>query len=802
MALVINTNISSLGAQRQLSGSGMTLDRATERLSSGLRVNSAKDDAAGLAIATRMTSQVRGLDQAVRNANDGVSLIQTAEGALQESTNILQRMRELAVQSSNGIYSDSDRKTLDAENKQLIAELDRISKTTSFNGRNLLDGTLGSVDLQVGASSGQTISFKISAMDSKNLGLGSTTADVSGDRITYDGTTDVGQGNIVINGIGLKAITNLGSTTLTDTQLKDVLADINENVEGVTASGFNIAKASTAGTGILSATETLRITLGSADGGASVNYDVSNTANMTELVDKINAATGGSVVAALDDAGKLSLSNTTGGTITVAFDDAAPFAAAAAGANLGTITGITDAGTNGTETFNGSIALTSTSGEPITITTGANGTDADLAVLGFRRTEASGEVLGNTLASAAQNGALANNDLKINGVDIGVVAANAGLQAKVDAINAQSDATGVTASVVARESYTTNHTKNYQELTQSGVLAFANNDTLVVNGVTVTLTGSATLTAAEIAEDLNAQTANTGVKAFVAENGTLRLASEGNITLTDGTGGAVADFGTLTALDGTTSASGVAEPTSTLAGEAGSININGTAVSLTNLGNLDTMVTDLNAVSATTGVTAKIDDNGELQLSSNSTINLKVGQTNGFASAFALGLTVTASQGTANRYEDDVITINPRIKLDSANDTPISVEVTTTGATNTGLLNQNTSLASTVTGSAISNLSIATKAGATAALKSIDTALDTINDTRSQLGSINNRLDFTVSNLTSISEKTTAARSRIIDADFAQETANLSRSTVLQQAATAMLAQANQRPQNVLSLLR
>ncbi len=107
-----------------------------------------------------------------------------------------------------------------------------------------------------------------------------------------------------------------------------------------------------------------------------------------------------------------------------------------------------------------------------------------------------------------------------------------------------------------------------------------------------------------------------------------------------------------------------------------------------------------------------------------------------------------------------------------------------------------------MTGSAISNLSIATKAGATEALKSIDTALDTINDTRSQLGSINNRLDFTVSNLTSISEKTTAARSRIIDADFAQETANLSRSTVLQQAATAMLAQANQRPQNVLSLLR
>lgn len=802
MALVINTNMASINAQRQLSNSGMSLDRATERLSSGQRINSAKDDAAGLAISNRMTSQVRVLDQAIRNANDGVSLIQTAEGALQESTNILQRMRELAVQSSNGIYSDSDRATLNAEVKQLVAELDRIAETTSFNGRKLLDGNLGDVSLQVGADAGQTVSFSISAMNSSKLGLGSTSADLTGDRITYDGTTDVGQGNIVINGIGLKAITNLGSATLTESQLSDVIADINENVEGVEASGFNVVKADTAGTGVLSASQTLRITLGSADGGASVNYDVSNTASMDELVSKINAVSGGNVVASKDESGKLTLSNTTGGTITVAYDNAVPFAAAEAGASLQTITGITDTGSDGTQAFNGSIALKSTNGETITITTGANGTDADLAVLGFRRTEAAGEVLGGSLNSSAQNGALANNDLKINGVDIGVVAANAGLQAKVDAINTKSDQTGVTASVMARDSYTTNHTKNYQELTQSGALAFSTGDDIVVNGVTVTLTGSATLTAAEIAEDLNAASANTGVKAFVAENGTLRLASEGNITLTDGTTGAVASFGTLTALDGTTAASGVTEATSTLAGEAGSININGTAVSLTNLGNLDTIVTDLNAVSATTGVTAKIDDNGELQLSSNSTINLKVGQTNGFASAFALGLTVTSSQGTANRYEDDVITIDPRIKLDSANDAPISVEVTATGATNTGLKNQNTSLSSTVTGTAISSLSVATRSSAQAAISSIDTALNTINDTRSILGSVNNRLDFTVSNLSSIAEKTTAARSRIVDADFAVETANLSRSQVLQQASTAMLAQANARAQNVLSLLR
>ena len=161
MALVINSNIASINAQRQLMNSGNALDRATERLSSGNRINSAKDDAAGLAIGNRMTSQVRGLDQAVRNANDGVSMIQTAEGALQESTNILQRMRELAVQSANGIYNDADRRTLNAEVQQLKSELDRISETTSFNGRSLLDGSLGTTALQVGSQANQTLDVSI-----------------------------------------------------------------------------------------------------------------------------------------------------------------------------------------------------------------------------------------------------------------------------------------------------------------------------------------------------------------------------------------------------------------------------------------------------------------------------------------------------------------------------------------------------------------------------------------------------------------------------------------------------------------
>jgi flagellin len=162
MALVINTNVMSLNAQRNLTTSGSQLASSLQRLSSGLRINSAKDDAAGLAISSRMTTQINGLNQAVRNANDGISLAQTTEGALQEVTNNLQRIRELAVQSANATNSDSDRKALDQEVQQRLEEIQRIASQTSFNGRKVLDGSFGSALFQVGANVGETISIGLS----------------------------------------------------------------------------------------------------------------------------------------------------------------------------------------------------------------------------------------------------------------------------------------------------------------------------------------------------------------------------------------------------------------------------------------------------------------------------------------------------------------------------------------------------------------------------------------------------------------------------------------------------------------
>ena len=165
MALYVNTNTSSLNAQNQLMKSGNTLDTAYQRLSSGLRINSASDDAAGLQISNRLTSQINGLNQAVRNANDGISLAQTAEGAMDETTNMLQRMRTLAVQSANGSNTDKDRLALQQEMEALGKEINRVAETTTFGGQNLLDGTYTGT-FQVGADANQTISFSMGTIGS------------------------------------------------------------------------------------------------------------------------------------------------------------------------------------------------------------------------------------------------------------------------------------------------------------------------------------------------------------------------------------------------------------------------------------------------------------------------------------------------------------------------------------------------------------------------------------------------------------------------------------------------------------
>ena len=228
MASIINTNISSLTAQRNLSGSQSSLATSMQRLSSGLRINSAKDDAAGLAISERMTAQIRGLTQAGRNANDGISLAQTAEGALSTIGNNLQRIRELAVQSRNATNSTEDRASLQKEVTQLKSEIDRVAKQTSFNGTKLLDGSFNAQSFQVGANQGETISIDSIANASINS-LGSWNS-VDTYSATVAGTAPAGFGGITanaftINGVGIGAV-NAGTDAAT--QGANVAAAINK----------------------------------------------------------------------------------------------------------------------------------------------------------------------------------------------------------------------------------------------------------------------------------------------------------------------------------------------------------------------------------------------------------------------------------------------------------------------------------------------------------------------------------------------------------------------------------------------
>ncbi len=199
MAQVINTNVMSLNAQRNLSTSGSSLATTIQRLSSGLRINSAKDDAAGLAISERFSTQIRGLDVAVRNANDGISLAQTAEGAMVEIGNNLQRIRELSVQSANATNSDSDRDALNAEVKQLVSEIDRVSRQTNFNGTKLLDGSFSGALFQVGADSGQTIGIN-SIVDASAGALGGAKFDSN----TFTVAAPAANGDVTIEGMEIQ----------------------------------------------------------------------------------------------------------------------------------------------------------------------------------------------------------------------------------------------------------------------------------------------------------------------------------------------------------------------------------------------------------------------------------------------------------------------------------------------------------------------------------------------------------------------------------------------------------------------
>ena len=323
MALSINTNVASLNAQRNLQKSQETLNTSLQRLSTGLRINSAKDDAAGLAISTRFTTQINGLNQAVRNANDGISLAQTGEAALDEITNNLQRIRELAVQSANSTYSSSDRQALDAEVQQRLAEVDRIGGQTAFNGQKILDGSFGNASFQVGANVGETITVGLNTgVRSNQIGQIATSTS-NAQNLLVDTSSAMTEGGTSISVGGGSAIAVGASQDLSSTGAGRDANSAYSKVQAINSAGVTglTARASTS-----AALDFTTITAAGSDSGYELNVNGVNiydgsvpTGNITgsNVADAINQQAADTGVRASFAGGVLTLSADDGRNITI-----------------------------------------------------------------------------------------------------------------------------------------------------------------------------------------------------------------------------------------------------------------------------------------------------------------------------------------------------------------------------------------------------------------------------------------------------------------------------------------------------
>ncbi|GGB50188.1 flagellin [Shewanella inventionis] len=359
MAISVNTNVTSMKAQNNLNGANSKLSMSMERLSSGLRINSAKDDAAGLQISNRMTSQINGIGVAMRNANDGISIAQTAEGAMQESTNILQRMRDLSLQSANGSNSAEDRAAMQKEVNSLQAELTRIAETTSFGGQKLLDGSYGTQSFQVGAKANETIDVSLISIGASDIGAYQSDAAGSifgGNFVAAAaGTNGSAGGNLAITQ-GTKTTTVV--TAVNDTAT-EVVSKINKAGTGVTATAQTkvIANLTTAFSGGA-------LTMSVDDGNNTSSLDLTGISNNDDLAKAINNVSGETGVSASIDSGVLTITSSNGADINFATSGTNTAGALAitnvSGAGVSSTT-VNMGTTNATHTAAGAISLSASS---------------------------------------------------------------------------------------------------------------------------------------------------------------------------------------------------------------------------------------------------------------------------------------------------------------------------------------------------------------------------------------------------------------------------------------------------------
>jgi flagellin len=723
---VINTNIKALAAQASSMSVEKKMQASMERLSTGLRINSAKDDAAGLAISTRMTSQIRGYAVAIRNSNDGISMTQTAEGALGQVTDMLQRMRELAVQAGNGAMSPADRNALQLEVEQMKAEINNVATKTNHNHINLLDGSASKIQLQTGVNSNDTMTIGFESVKTKDIGTGSlvSLSSVGGmfDELAVDADTPplagksgpMFNGDLIINGVVV------GASLATDDKVSSNFFIIDPNPKSASA----IAKAAAINrvselSGVV-ATVGKTTAYGSAmddaddgnDGIVTINgwetasftlgTDLEiNRLMVTTAINNISSQTGVTAVNTHDDVQGIVLVAADGRNIEV---DTNEWAAS------------TSVGLSADGTYIGNFDLRSKDGSPFTLSSETNGSiqNSGLSVGTFGNNQAAMVSVARAAADEgaapddATTGVLNGNTLVINGVG-------------VDAAIGSDDK--------ASNTYATSSTK-----AASGIA---------------------------IAAAINKKTELTGVRAVAEAN--------------------------------------IVRGTGFTADTVGELNINGVTIDI-NLdanSNRDDVLVAINKFSGQTGVVASAWGAG-VQLTAEDGRNISIGSDATDASALGLdGQTI----GTDGTNVDKVVTFYSQVRLES--DKQFDIASGSEGNTNFNLLGFNRgTYGGSDGGLKVADISIATQSGAGEAITAIDRAIESVSAMQARAGAYQNRLESVVSILTESNQNMSASRSRILDTDYATETTNLARSQIISQAATAMLAQANQSAQSVLSLLK
>lgn len=700
---VINTNLKALDSQNSMRVSGLAMSQAMERLSTGKKINSAKDDAAGLAISNRMTSQIRGFAKAIQNSNDAISMVQTAEGAYGNVSDVLQRMRELTVQAATGSSSDADRANIQLEVKQLQSQIDDIANKTNHNNIKLLDGSASKVVIQTNINSNDTMVMSFDSVKTKDIGVGSraTLMSVGG---TSDTTGSISAGTLLLNGVlvGASSATDDSSSQNAGSAIAKVAA-INKvaSLSGVYAKVESNAVAGVSMTTAASVTGTLTINGVATD---TIATATDNSLTRKLVVNAINAKTAQSGVSAID----------TG-------DDTL---------------GVTLIAADGRNIVVGTTLSTAITG----VRTGTETASYSLYTLDNR------DIVVDTVSGTAGAAAVANS-----GLTVGTYKSNQTIFASYSR-NGASNAVGVTAAPATTSS--------------PGLL---DNASLIINGVAV----GASLTTDDTSSDTTAAGSTRAGSAIAIAAAINRVASQTGVTAS----------AAPNVLRG---------QTFTAASTPGTLSLNGTSI-VVNSTTRNGVVDSINAYSGTTGVVASaFGDAIQLVAADGRNIALGSAQTNG---QFGLGqITLGAAAATATTFYSQVI-------MSSSN--KFTIQAGKTGNNNLEYLGFRTgTYGGSDNGLKINQVDVTTQTGATQALTAIDVAIETVSRAQAKSGALNNRLDTVINNLAEASSNIQASRSRILDTDYAVETTNLAKQQIISQAATAMLAQANQQGQSVLSLLK